>query len=394
MTKNGETSLTGLLLCAWRNMDIVGTSLRNCSAAVIQNFAVRILEKYTPLDEGVGILDGYIADRKVFSSSDVSNVLCLAVETDHAPVISWMVEHGADVSSFCEKALIAAAKAGKYAMVELLVSLGANIQEASETAKRQHYTSIAPVLFKSASYPMELFAQDEHARQIYLPSFEEGSVEATFIRVDVVGKDGAGKTSLRKSLTNQKFVANELSTVGVEFDRKCEIVVTKSCNWRKSLTEEDHLDAFEKILSSDVAARTRSDAIAAVEKDTKMEKREKGRERRKRLNSRKKSLPFQEEEQTSKSKMEARSLPVSLPVSSPANAEGKEVSKSVCYSGNERATLSEDWTELEKLNHFYRNPPLRGAIHLLPRLTFLFNPLKPGLSCPGLVFRLLLQNPD
>ena len=116
-----------------------------------------------------------------------------------------------------------------------------------------------------------MFAQDERAREIYLRALTEGYAEALFIRLDIVGKDSSGKSSLRKSLTNQKFNPSEPSTIGVEFDKKCEIIVSKSCNWTKSLSEDDHLKTFEKMLASDVAIRTRSAAMSVVEVETKAE---------------------------------------------------------------------------------------------------------------------------
>ena len=125
-----------------------------------------------------------------------------------------------------------------------------------------------------------MFAQDESARKIYLTALAEGSAEALFIRVDIVGKDSSGKSSLRKSLTNQKFNSSEPSTVGVEFDKKCEIIVSESCNWTKSLSEDDHLKTFEKILASDVATRTRFAAMSVVEVETNAERKAK-RKRRK-----------------------------------------------------------------------------------------------------------------
>ena len=67
-----------------------------------------------------------------------------------------------------------------------------------------------------------------------------------FLRVDVVGRDGAGKTSLTKSLTLQEFDPDELSTRGVVFDRRCQIIVQEACDWTTSLTSEHYRDMYNK----------------------------------------------------------------------------------------------------------------------------------------------------
>ena len=69
---------------------------------------------------------------------------------------------------------------------------------------------------------------------------------------------------MRKSLTSQKFNPDEPSTVGVEFDKKCEIVVSKSCNWKTSLDDATHAEIFEKELSSTIASEARSRAIRSL----------------------------------------------------------------------------------------------------------------------------------
>ena len=67
-----------------------------------------------------------------------------------------------------------------------------------------------------------------------------------FLRVDVVGRDGAGKTSLTKSLTLQKFNRDEPSTRGVVFDPKCQIIVKEACDWTNPLTSADYTEIYEK----------------------------------------------------------------------------------------------------------------------------------------------------
>ena len=74
-----------------------------------------------------------------------------------------------------------------------------------------------------------------------------------FLRVDVVGRDGAGKTSLTKSLTLQEFDPNELSTRGVVFDPKCQIIVKEACDWTTPLTSKHYKDMYDKNVTAILA---------------------------------------------------------------------------------------------------------------------------------------------
>ena len=89
--------------------------------------------------------------------------------------------------------------------------------------------------------------------QIYLSSCNEGTAVTVFLRVDVVGRDGAGKTSLTKSLTLQEFDPYELSTRGVVFDPKCQIIVKEACDWTTPLTSEHYRDMYDKNVTAIVA---------------------------------------------------------------------------------------------------------------------------------------------
>ena len=96
------------------------------------------------------------------------------------------------------------------------------------------------------TFPEEIVSQGETALRIYLSSCDEGSAVDVFLRVDVVGRDGAGKTSLTKSLTLQKFNRDEPSTRGVVFDPKCQIIVKEACDWTNPLTSADYTEIYEK----------------------------------------------------------------------------------------------------------------------------------------------------
>ena len=96
------------------------------------------------------------------------------------------------------------------------------------------------------TFPEEIVSQGETALRIYMSSCDEGSAVNVFLRVDVVGRDGAGKTSLTKSLTLQKFNRDEPSTRGVVFDPKCQIIVKEACDWTNPLTSADYTEIYEK----------------------------------------------------------------------------------------------------------------------------------------------------
>ena len=96
------------------------------------------------------------------------------------------------------------------------------------------------------TFPEEIVSQGETALRVYLSSCNEGSAVDVFLRVDVVGRDGAGKTSLTKSLTLQKFNRDEPSTRGVVFDPKCQIIVKETCDWTNPLTSADYTEIYEK----------------------------------------------------------------------------------------------------------------------------------------------------
>ena len=106
-----------------------------------------------------------------------------------------------------------------------------------------------------AAFPDEIVSQGETALQMYLSSCSEGTAVTVFLRVDVVGRDRAGKTSLTKSLILQEFDPNELSTRGVVIDPKCQIIVKEACDWTTPLTTEHYRDMYEKNVVAIIAGK-------------------------------------------------------------------------------------------------------------------------------------------
>ncbi|XP_065836625.1 probable serine/threonine-protein kinase roco5 isoform X2 [Oscarella lobularis] len=112
----------------------------------------------------------------------------------------------------------------------------------------------------SARAAEQLGLDDDDAKQIYLNALDEGYAETTFIRINIVGKDGAGKTSLWKSLTEQMFDPKECSTVGATSEnRNLHIVVKETCNWTTAIDTEESLKAFDRILASSIATRMKQE---------------------------------------------------------------------------------------------------------------------------------------
>ena len=82
-----------------------------------------------------------------------------------------------------------------------------------------------------------------------------------FLRVDVVGHDGAGKTSLTKSLTLQEFDPHEPSTRAVVVGPKCQIVVKEACDWTTCLTSKHYRDMYDKNVTAIVADKLGTPAV-------------------------------------------------------------------------------------------------------------------------------------
>ena len=171
--------------------------------------------------------------------------LHLAIVNEKKDVTRLLLSHGADLSKVeisGESAVKRSEKRGNLKMASI-------IQASGEREKRNILhtllTLLKFVLFIE-TFPEEIVSQGETALRIYLSSCDEGSAVDVFLRVDVVGRDGAGKTSLTKSLTLQKFNRDEPSTRGVVFDPKCQIIVKEACDWTKPLTSADYTEIYEK----------------------------------------------------------------------------------------------------------------------------------------------------
>ncbi|XP_065841844.1 serine/threonine-protein phosphatase 6 regulatory ankyrin repeat subunit A-like [Oscarella lobularis] len=96
-----------------------------------------------------------------------------------------------------------AASAGLDEMCRSLLERGASPlardssgKVAWEMASSSRHTELAAYLQKVGSVPDEILSQGGEAVSIYLSAFRDGAASCTFFRVDVVGKDGSGKTNI------------------------------------------------------------------------------------------------------------------------------------------------------------------------------------------------------
>ena len=104
------------------------------------------------------------------------------------------------------------------------------------------------------AFPDEIVSQIESSLQIYMSSCSEETAVTVFLHVDVVGHDGAGRTSLTKALTLQEFDPRELITRKVVFDPdpKCK---KGSCDWTTPVTGEHYRDMYDKNIAAIMAGK-------------------------------------------------------------------------------------------------------------------------------------------
>ena len=87
--------------------------------------------------------------------------------------------------------------------------------------------------------------------RIYDTACNGENAVTVFLRVDVVGRDGAGKTSLTKSITLMKFDQYEPSTRGVI--PMSRIIMKEACNWTVPVTSEHYRDLYDKNITAVMA---------------------------------------------------------------------------------------------------------------------------------------------
>ena len=101
-----------------------------------------------------------------------------------------------------------------------------------------------------SSVPAEIRGRGPEAERAFQKAMKSGKVEVYRGRIMLLGQEGAGKTSLKKSLLGLPFDPKEESTVGVEVDRsRCELEVDGVQNWMPSKRKKGEMSEFEEELA-------------------------------------------------------------------------------------------------------------------------------------------------
>jgi GTPase SAR1 family protein len=187
--------------------------------------------------------------------------LMMAIEKQNVELCCLLLNRGASIPiSHDEEPFHIGTDWKMTDLTRLLLSFGVDIrcarigeQTVWERSKQSGTRDMACLLNAADSYPEEIVSQGEAAFQIYLKSCNEGSAVTVFLRIDVVGRDGVGKTSLVKSLTLQNFDQFELSTRGIAVYPNCQIIVKEACNWTTPLTRSDYRDIYDRNVIAIVA---------------------------------------------------------------------------------------------------------------------------------------------
>ena len=101
-----------------------------------------------------------------------------------------------------------------------------------------------------SSVPVEIRGRGPEAERAFQKAMKSGKVEVYRGRIMLLGQEGAGKTSLKKSLLGLPFDPKEESTVGVEVDRsKCELEVDEVQNWMPNKRKKGEMSELEEELA-------------------------------------------------------------------------------------------------------------------------------------------------
>ena len=85
---------------------------------------------------------------------------------------------------------------------------------------------ITPSLISITATGSEGLLADKRMQQIYEEACKEGTAEVYCTRIMLVGHFAAGKTSVKRSLLDEKFVRKYETTEGVETENTVNIFVT------------------------------------------------------------------------------------------------------------------------------------------------------------------------
>ena len=101
-----------------------------------------------------------------------------------------------------------------------------------------------------SSVPAEIRGRGPEVERAFQKAMKSGKVEVYRGRILLLGQEGAGKTSLKKSLLGLPFDPKEESTVGVEVDwSKCELEGDEVQNWMPSKRKKGEMSELEEELA-------------------------------------------------------------------------------------------------------------------------------------------------
>ena len=95
-----------------------------------------------------------------------------------------------------------------------------------------HSLELSPLGVKLKSGVLKLLANPQ-MQKIYENACQEGSREVYRTRIMLVGHFAAGKTSVKRSLLNERFVSEYLTTKGVETEETVNVFMTDTVKKRK-----------------------------------------------------------------------------------------------------------------------------------------------------------------
>ncbi|XP_072172337.1 uncharacterized protein [Diadema setosum] len=108
--------------------------------------------------------------------------------------------------------------------------------------------------------PPEILARGPRAKRAYAEAARDGTKKVYRTRLMLVGQERVGKTSLKKSLTDQRFDENEAITDGVETTSGCDISIElakaggKWCiHQKKGAADEVNEDSYKQALADAIA---------------------------------------------------------------------------------------------------------------------------------------------
>ncbi|XP_045178486.2 uncharacterized protein LOC123538444 [Mercenaria mercenaria] len=121
--------------------------------------------------------------------------------------------------------------------VKQMVSTGSEVVQMALTV-----VAGAGILYGITEYHRRLCGIDPYAASLFLKALRDGTEQDNYIRVNVVGNFGQGKTSLVRRLIGEKYNCDIMSTNGIDVVR---YICQKTTSGEISYTEQRGIDSYE-----------------------------------------------------------------------------------------------------------------------------------------------------